>query len=52
MLSLKKREAHWGAEGPEARGASLEAKAHASQTRGTLLYKNAWNLFKRIFFPK
>jgi len=36
-LSLKKREAHRGAKGPEARGASLEAKARASRTRGALL---------------
>ena len=28
-LSFKRREAHRGAEGPEARGARREAKAHA-----------------------
>jgi len=54
-LSLKKREAHRGAKGPEARGASLEAKAHASRTRGALLLKKIkkYNkLFRKHIMPK
>jgi len=53
-LSLKKREAHRGAKGPEARGASLEAKAHASRTRGALLLKkikNTTNYSENILCP-